>query len=316
VLVYHSYLVYSGCVIAAPICKIAASICKIAAPMGKKTLVLAAQNGNLQKVIDLINIGYKPRVHNDLALVLASKNGHVEVVKYLVQLGANFKCYRGLPLKLALKFRYLDVTRYLLECFAPEYCIQHATSTYSMDKFLSLSVIDNIVQEYSFNSDVEKLFNSCLKTNNFEIMKCLIDIGYVPNITSSILMQNGYEHTYKIFRYMVVDLGADLSNCYEHIAHRYALFNNSRIIKLLVDLGYDLSERTLCGLSWYGTINELLFLTLPKRDQYINFWRTHNNPHFRQKIFSRTICFKQNMKHNLLKKILNPMSVHMQLIFV
>ena len=74
----------------------------------------AAENGNLERVQELIAQGADIHADKDSALQLASRNGHYEVVKYLVEQGADVHANEHIALSEAIKNKYGEVSTYLV----------------------------------------------------------------------------------------------------------------------------------------------------------------------------------------------------------
>jgi hypothetical protein len=78
------------------------------------SLVVASKIGNLNKVIELINLGANVHADDDAPLRYASRNGHLEVVKYLLSMGADVHAYDDAPLCWASINGHLEVVKYLV----------------------------------------------------------------------------------------------------------------------------------------------------------------------------------------------------------
>ena len=86
--------------------------------LDKMELHDAAENGNLQRVILLVEQGPDKEKRNDFGLYLASSHGHIRVVKYLVEQRARLdKANKNnlSPLAIAAFYGHLEVASYLLE---------------------------------------------------------------------------------------------------------------------------------------------------------------------------------------------------------
>jgi hypothetical protein len=296
--------------------------------MGKNPLILAAENGNLDKMIYLIGLGYSWRTKNDLALILAARNGHLEIVKCLVQSFANYQAYNNLAWKLSYKFGHFEVFRYLVEL---------NMSFYHYREFHKLS-LDEFMKSYptkwyavKTSSDVcsHQLFKKCVKTNQVEIIKCLLEAGYEPISKLEILEWSlEYEYNYKSFKYLLNSITYSESD-YDDIAYYCLSYDNVKAAKLLIlDFGYNFSLELIGDYRQAPNVYQYLFTVFSKKDKYALTTYLGNDchlkmlTHFHQQsydcsspsVFSpKIICQNNVMKHCMLKKILKPMSLHMQL---
>jgi len=77
-------------------------------------LKFASENGFLEIVKLIIELGVKVTADNNCAVKRASVNGHLDVVKYLVKHGADLTANNNFALGLAAKNGHLDVVKYIV----------------------------------------------------------------------------------------------------------------------------------------------------------------------------------------------------------
>ena len=83
-------------------------------PLCDQTLQVAAQNGHLEIVTKLIQMGFDPNKHDDMAIKLAALNGHLNVVEILLSAGAKVNPPGDdTPLQNACRNGHLDVVECL-----------------------------------------------------------------------------------------------------------------------------------------------------------------------------------------------------------
>ena len=94
---------------------------------GETHLILAAREGNLQKVIDLVANGALIDQSNDdekhTPMHDAAANGHLDVIRYLVEAGADMEredYFGSTPLLRAAQQGHTNVVSYLLDMHAKE----------------------------------------------------------------------------------------------------------------------------------------------------------------------------------------------------
>ena len=78
-------------------------------------LILAAKNGNLEKVRYLVKKGADINAENNESLRWSAINGHLEVVKYLIKKGADINAENNYALKWSSYYGHLEVVKYLLK---------------------------------------------------------------------------------------------------------------------------------------------------------------------------------------------------------
>lgn len=123
---------------------------------GDELLCKASQEGDLSKVIELINSGVNPNarelIYFESAIYLAAENGHIEIVKYLFLNGTNIR--NGCNKK--------DLPD---ECNQrPNYC-------------------DTIKHEFEYYNNIcATPLHASAKAGHFEIVKMLIEAGIPINI--------------------------------------------------------------------------------------------------------------------------------------
>ena len=80
----------------------------------EKQLVRACENGNLNKVKDLLNQGANIHYYDDDPLHIASEYGHLDIVKYLIEQGADIHASDDYALCLASNYGHLYIVEYLI----------------------------------------------------------------------------------------------------------------------------------------------------------------------------------------------------------
>jgi ankyrin repeat protein len=78
-------------------------------------LIKTIQNGDLDKIKNLVEQGADIHVKDDYALRLSAANGHLYIVKYLVEQGADIHADNDCALRYSANNGRLEVVKYLVE---------------------------------------------------------------------------------------------------------------------------------------------------------------------------------------------------------
>jgi ankyrin repeat protein len=256
--------------------------------MNKQIFLSACSAGHLDLVKKCAGNILNSKKNN--GLVLSARHGHLGIVKYLIGSGCDPKRRDNAALVEAVKYGHFDVVKYLVDCG----CDPRVNNSHVLllcvrnSRWLMAGYFLNL--GCKINYDWEIVVEQEARKGNLESIKLIMDNGHccVSTYTYSII--------YAAAKRGFVD-----------------------IVKYLVSIAYNSQYHYGCVLmkiEWYNfKISRYLLEITDKRTKYkcskkysyvANYFVSQN-----------TLCVNHNKKkHNVLKHILRPKSLRMQMILI
>jgi ankyrin repeat protein len=318
-------------------------------------ILSAIRSGNLQKIKNAVNGGYKFPL-NTVALKVAVSNGQIEIIKYLVEKTEfNFKTSGQYYLWDAIVMRQLEVLKYFIDNGADPQRKKHnllssATKKYQTKIFEYLisvgynptkvqnnaAFINSIYDENmqllqtlvnmgcDFRSDNDSGLLMSARCKSLDFAKYLISLGCDPRCQDDEILINCLNSNKLDFLKYFIGLGCDPRCRNDQILIRAINYPCYQITMYLISLGCYLSRenhyhlnKNLFNSSYCSFMHIATNLTRLDKYAFVTNEQNDERRHIIKTIIQPEIMIRRTLgKNNLLRKILSPISMHIQLILI
>jgi hypothetical protein len=240
-----------------------------------------------------------PTYENNKAFISCAENGHIEIAKYLVEAGCDPKVENHRALREAIQRGHSKLFEYLVSFNKKLDGLRHQEVFFLAIKGGSVEIVKYFANVMYINEEIgSSAWSRSIDKGNVEIVKYLCSLGFAREV---LYPGKGF--------YTYLDKAAE-SGKYE-------------VVKFLVSLGYDCAGHKYFALhqsyhQGFDKIFDCLFrnLTRKQRDHYISTNREYIG-HKNKKNLQSEILIKKYFKIKpFWEKILSPISMHSQLMFI
>jgi hypothetical protein len=302
----------------------------------EKSLLLAIEAGDMDMVKYLVSIGCGDN-GNDKAMRACVRSGHADIYNYLIQ--QRFICKNNNAyLKISAQKGCLEMFKYLMHTTPPD----QKTIAYLFNKSIEQNqqeIIKHLLDTRCSHFNIYML-NDCIAEGYVEIIKYLVQINYPFDHHNALMISIMHGHL-EIVKYFVElhnifeqKQGTNLRFRHSDIFKQSVGGGNLEITKYLLDMGYDPSHNydmfssiVNCDDPMFYTQMLYILSRQPNKGLYkfpkiisvpgkicVDFFPGKDA--FEIIIRERILSMGNLHKQCFLKKILRPVSMHIQLNFI